>query len=248
MNQKHNREAFVIIFISSFLFLTFQIIISSFLRAYLKLPFLSITFAFLGLSLAGLFVFYKYPEISKENALKKIPLFLNGFGGMMLLIFYVVFIFSMNKQLDLYSFLSNTSDLTPLEFATSYLRTLFGLSIFNGLFFSVCFFLLGVVYSLLYKVVSDQTPRLYFFDLLGAGLGCVAGVLFLNIIPFNAIPALLAVIAFMSAFYLNIVYRQPAIKRNLNLLLLFIGGIFFLIVALYENNPHFSHKAEMWSK
>jgi len=91
MKSKPINKSYIIIFFLSFLVLSLQIVLSSLLRVYLKLPFFSISFAFLGLSSAGIYSYLKLDKKTPEELMQKLSPCINKFGILFLL--YFVFIF-----------------------------------------------------------------------------------------------------------------------------------------------------------
>jgi len=246
MKISSNKYAFVTVFISSFLILTVQIILSSFLRAYLKLPFLSITFAFLGLSSAGVFVFLKYHDRSGEEILRKLPSLINSFGIFLIIYFCVVFQYSVGEQFDAISFLSTKAGLSHSAVIENYLIMIFGLSLIHGLYFSGLFFCLGLAFSLVYKVLSSSVSKLYYFDLMGATLGCVLGSICLNIMEFTSIPIFLAFIAFVLVLFLKGKFNYSNVSKLITLVLaIYSLSLVFINDDMKVLKTHSSH--ELWS-
>jgi len=244
-NSSHNY-ALVTIFTASFLILTVQIILSSFLRTYLKLPFLSITFAFLGLSSAGVFAFLKYRNQSDEEILQKLPLLITIFGLLLAFYFCIAFQYSVREQFNAISFLSAKAGLAQSAIIKNYFRMIFGLSLVHGLYFSGLFFCLGLVFSLIYKVLSSSVSKLYYFDLMGATLGCILGSICLNVIEFSSIPIFLAFIAFALALFLRATFNHSRISKLATLTL----AVFSLCLVLINNQTRILrayNSLELWS-
>ena len=72
-----------------------------------------------------------------------------------------------------------------------------------GLVFIFAFFSLGIVYSLVYKNYSNESAKIYFFDLIGASLGCVFGTIVINYLQ----PSSVLLVLSLSVFCLTLFYE-----------------------------------------
>lgn len=247
MNKSVKEFPFVL-FLLSFLVLTVQIVLSAFLRVYLKLPFLAITFAFLGLSSAGVYTFWKYGKSSSEDMLKRIPSYINTFGILLFFYFTVIAIVLLSYQS------SNLMEATLNYKESGQIlvdRSVLGLIIqawVTGIYFSVCFFILGIAISLIYKVYSSQSSRYYYFDLCGAAAGCVLGSIFMNHFDLYPIALFLSLICFVAAVYLKNKFEYPRFSK--------ISSVIFMVLCLlimmfYSKGNVFSNRSakfkELWS-
>ncbi|MCA9393822.1 MAG: hypothetical protein KC900_06430 [Candidatus Omnitrophica bacterium] len=203
LSQK-TSVAYATLLVTSFIILILQIILASYLRAYLKLPFLSVSFAFLGLSSAGLVAYYYFRDLTLKQLLFKVQALLQVFG--ILLIFYFCYFFqnTIQSQINPLVNLVLQDQIPTDQDVRSFFAAVYKLSFSNGLYFSLCFFVVGLIFSLIYKFFSEEAAKLYFYDLCGATLGCVLGSYLLNVVEISTIPILIALIAFIFALLINL--------------------------------------------
>ncbi|MFH1459463.1 MAG: hypothetical protein ABIG64_03705 [Candidatus Omnitrophota bacterium] len=93
-----------------------------------------------------------------------------------------------------------------------------------GLFFAALFFCLGMVIASIYKQYSYKVHKIYFFDLLGASCGCIAGVIMLNFIQVSSILLLISICLFLIAFFI----LQDENKKSFSI----ISNRVFLIIVI----------------
>ncbi|MGE0267391.1 MAG: hypothetical protein AB7S78_02895 [Candidatus Omnitrophota bacterium] len=246
--HKTEKEFPVILFLLSFLVLTVQIVLSAFLRVYLKLPFLSITFAFLGLSSAGVYAFWKYKNVPAAEMLKRIPSFIHTFGVLLFFYFTVIAIALLSLQAsNSMEAVFNYQETGVLAFDRS-LRDIIILSGITGVYFSICFFYLGLVISIIYKIFSAQATRFYYFDLTGAAAGCILGSLLMSWFDLYPIALFLTLVCFAMALYLKNRYGYSKFSKLSSLVFLILS---IVIMTFYARGNVFSNRStvfrELWS-
>jgi len=196
MNIRH-----LTIFWLSFIILSLQIILSLLLDAVAYLPFFAVSFAFLGLTLAGVNIYIRQesPRYDRKDSIRTWArqLLIGGahiIVSLAVLYFYNAFVFDLFDSFG------------PVEQQTlfSYFKLhIFCCSILSGLLFSVSFFQFGSVVCALYKESSENSPQVYLFDLCGAALGCVFAVIILNILQIGSALIVLALAAFGLSWFLG---------------------------------------------
>lgn len=239
--------AYATLLVTSFIILILQIILASYLRAYLKLPFLSVSFAFLGLSSAGLVAFYYFRNLTLKQLLFKVQALLQVFG--ILLIFYFCYFFQNTIQSQINPLVSMVlqEQIPTDQDVRSFFASVYKLSFSNGLYFSLCFFVVGLIFSLIYKFFSEEAAKLYFYDLCGATLGCVLGSYLLNVVEISTIPILIALIAFVFALFINL--RGDGSRLGMMsaaICALLAGGL--LISNTMSDAFHVRIENEVWSE
>ena len=150
LSQK-TSVAYATLLVTSFIILILQIILASYLRAYLKLPFLSVSFAFLGLSSAGLVAYYYFRDLTLPQLLFKVQALLQVFG--ILLIFYFCYFFqnTIQSQINPLVNLVLQDQIPTDQDVRSFFAAVYKLSFSNGLYFSLCFFVVGLIFSLIVR-------------------------------------------------------------------------------------------------
>jgi len=165
-------SVYCLLFFLSFTILSLQVTLATLLTSLILSPFLAVSFAFIGLTLASVFVYARQPS-GKEDLKKEI------FNNLFLLGLLLAFC-----PLAIKYFVQS---LYINRVAGHFLAALIGSSISIGLLFSMLFFFFGMIYALIYKYYSVQATRLYFFDLSGAALGCIFPVLILNFMQLSSV-------------------------------------------------------------
>ena len=195
-----SKIVYCLTFCLSFIFLSLEILLSILLSVLFFSPFFAVSFAFLGLSIAGVFVSLFYSQKSLADLSSKTFEYLCLLGGLLLLFTVVISSFHcVNTRLEF-------GGLNPLEKGDIYWNRLLidsmASSLIVGLISTTVFFCLGVLYSLIYKLYSHETPRIYFFDLLGASMGCIFGAFSLNFFQLSSSLILLALLSFLISLVL----------------------------------------------
>lgn len=257
--KNDSKLSFLLIFCFSCIILTLQVYLSALLRTYLKLPFLSISFAFLGISAAGVYSYIRFSVKKKAPALSSLAKYLDIFGALLLL--YFVFLFPLTMEYRINYFLNLTADgnlpflkLLKIIFMDNILQ-----SFFIGFYFSACFFFIGLGISVLYRLYSQQAEKIYFFDLLGATAGCILGAAVMNFSQFSSTPVYLSLISFLSAFLIRRRYPSSRISRKISLFcimmavsIIFINSRtnfleFKMMNLLYKEGEQQTPLEEVWS-
>ncbi|HTZ11702.1 MAG TPA: hypothetical protein VMD04_04955 [Candidatus Margulisiibacteriota bacterium] len=181
------------IFILSFIILALQVVLGVIFSALLFTPFFTVSFSLLGLTLAGTFVYLKYHDRGGVDLQAIILRYLYILG--LLLLFYTVLL----RNFSLIPFIYNPSAVSD-SYWNRMLIVAIGSSLSIGLVFIFSFFSLGVIYSLVYKNYSQQSAKIYLFDLMGASLGCVFGTIGINYLPPSSALLLLSLLVFCLLF------------------------------------------------
>jgi len=234
-NKNSNEKIYLIIFYLSFLILTLQVILSSLLRVYLKLPFFSITFAFLGLTSAGIYSYLVLDKQPEHELDAKLPFYLIAFGLLFLLYFTLIFKANVSwYNIFVEKIIKENPQYDYAELLVHVLHELFKNTIFSGFCFSACFFFLGLSVSSIYKFYSNNAPRLYLFDLIGASVGCVLGTCLISIVRFSYLPILISMLTFVVAFIISSKDKKAMISKYSALLLFAISA--YIIYLNYTSN------------
>ncbi|MGE0267484.1 MAG: hypothetical protein AB7S78_03360 [Candidatus Omnitrophota bacterium] len=246
MKSHSGRSVYILIFSLSFFILSLQIYLSSLLRFLVQLPFYAISFAFLGLSSAGVFTFIYFNK--KQNRMS--PVYLAGlFHAFNLsLLFYALYGVKISRYFggQKSNFFSTTTSTVGFSQLLDFILVDIILnSLYYGLFISICFFFLGAAMSYLYKMHSQQAPKIYLFDLLGASTGCILGNVMIKYVQFSSIPL---VMCFLSALLPLIILKDaPKAKysRYLTILILVMSAFTIYLnkktsFLEFNHNPHLS--------
>lgn len=217
------RKSYWVIFTLSFLILSLQLLLSSLFRVYLHLPFLSISFAFLGLSSAGVYAYFHSDQKKIVSPSKYISYSITLFGLANFLFFTLVFpIQQFLRSVKVNSLLEN-KDLLSSDLLKLYLLDIMKNSLFMGVCFSVCFFFIGLAVAYIYKHYADRAPKVYLMDLSGAALGGIAGTFLINFLKFSSIPVILSGVAFLLAFLILDKGRDSRVLRLANSILILLS-------------------------
>ena len=182
------------IFLLSFTILSLQVILGVVFNALSFAPFFAISFSLLGLTLAGVFVYLRYRNRTNVDFEATLLKYLYILG--LLLVFYTILL----RNFSLIPFIDNTDAVTDIYWNRLLIKAI-GSSLGIGLVFIFAFFSLGIIYALIYRKYSQQSPKVYFFDLIGASLGCVFGTVVLNYLQPSSSILLLSLFVFCLAFF-----------------------------------------------
>jgi len=211
-----NVLIYTTIFFLSFIILSLQVILGVIFNALAFPPFFTISFSLLGLTLAGVFVYLKYANKNNFSFQSDILLYMYILG--LLLVFYTFFL----RNFSLIPFIDNTNTVSQAYWNRLLIKTI-GSSLGIGVVFTLVFFSLGIIYSLIYKHHSQQGGKVYFFDLAGAALGCVFGTVILNCLQPSSVLILLSLSIFcLTCFYEYRFRRHVAIKALVCMLACFV--------------------------
>ena len=174
--------------------------------------FLSIAIALFGLGASGVFLTV-YPQIIKKNFYKT----LFGFTWLLSLSNLVAFFVFTRLNLDVRN-LANPVNL--LKFVIFYL------------FLALPFFCGGAVMSAIISRKSKIVQKLYFFDLIGAGLGCIVVVFLIRYLGGQGIVVLSSLFSAVAAIHvLNGMLKEEGNKRRASILLYTTGLLLVLFGA-----------------
>lgn len=246
------KRIYLVIFCISFLILSLQIILCLLLNVLAYLPYFAISFAFLGLTVAGVFSYLKYynsqfPADEAFLAKKILAVGINILFYLLIINVYSLALFAASGQL-------------AVSYVTFKLHIL-TVSILSGSLLAVAFFRLGTILSLIYKYFSGQSPRLYLLDLLGAACGCVVAVALLHVLLVSSILILLAMLTFVLADYLNRSAKRTQLANNIPRMLMLLSVFLFCFnlktsILELKFNPNFligvlspkNECQELWSR
>lgn len=203
LSNKRGTNQLIGIFLLSFSVLAFEITITRILSViiYYHLAFMVISLAMLGLGAGGVYVYF-------SNKLKeKADFFISLFA----------LLFSISIILSLVLILS-----FPFQPLVS-IKTLFDFW-FLYFLFALPFFFAGLSFSLIFFKLSKQISKVYFFDLIGGGIGALLIVPLLYIIDAPSLVILIAFSAALSSFFfgLSCQKRFKIISGILTICLLFL--------------------------
>jgi hypothetical protein len=214
--------AYLLIFFLSFIFLSLELLLAILLSVLFFSPFFAISFAFLGLSIAGVFVSLRYSKQDVADLKEKVFIYFLLLGG--LLLFFTM----LAPQFHFFNARLEFGALRPDTYWNKLLVDMMGNSLVVGLIATFVFFCLGVVYSFIYKIYSQEAPRVYFFDLLGAAMGCIFGVVSLNYLQLSSVLILLAFLAFLLGSLLLGHDKGDGTKKITAMVLTVVCGSVFL--------------------
>ncbi len=204
LSNKKEINQLVGIFLLSFSVLAFEITITRILSVilYYHLAFMVISLAMLGLGAGGIYVYFS------SKLKEKADFFISFFA----LLSSISIIFSLILTLSL-----------PLKPFIS-IKTFFDLWFLYFLFASP-FFFAGLSLSLIFFQLSKKIGKVYFFDLIGAGIGALLIVPLLYILDAPTLVILIAFLAALSSFFfsLNCKKRFKIITGILTISLLFLA-------------------------
>jgi hypothetical protein len=218
------------------------------------LPFLAVSFAFFGLTLAGVYTYIKYYN-QKPGTEVVIQTRLLIFTGIHIIVSIIILYLYNQYALN---FIESVAWKIRYEDTSNYVRLhIFLCSSLAGFLFSFSFFQLGVIVCALYKANSDQCQKFYWFDLCGAASGCVFTVIILNFLQVSSILLLLSFTAFALAWFLEkkAAHRQIP-NKVLSFMLLCSASLLFVntkynILEIKLNPPLMTGKRdsqELWSR
>ena len=207
------------------------------------MTFFAVSFAFLGLSSAGVYSYFKFKANKEMPSLSVFAKYFNLFG----LFFIHYFIIWTILQSGFVDDLMNKIILEKKGGFLNLLEVNFLLFIIEslvcGLYFSVCFFFLGLAASFVYRFYSAEAHKLYFFDLLGAGCGCIFMPVVLSWVDFSSIPILLGLLAFITAYLVARQVHSSFTKYTLVFIILLCSLLTYWIFrkSFYDIriNPYF---------
>jgi len=181
------------------------------------LAFMIISIAFLGYGASGTFLTVT-PSLTNKNRIQSLPDLLSRFALIYGLSILLALFLIMRIPFDLYRL--NVDHYQWLFLAFYYLAI------------ALPFFFAGTCISLAITHLPEKVSRLYFYDLTGASLGCLAFLFFTSYINIINLVILLAIIGLAASFLFS--YTQQ--KR----LFSFIPLILIAILFLFNFSPFWS--------
>lgn len=215
-----DRLMFITICLASFIFLSFQILLGVVFANLFFIPLLAVSFAFLGSTLAGVFAFLRYFKDEHERVSDRLAhfYFLSGAA--------IIALTAILKYLPAISFHFRVSGILSTFQGQAMLR-----SAGVGLIATLVFFSLGMLYALVYKRYARQVSKLYFFDLAGAGLGCLFGATILKLLQLSSALILLSLFSFFAACLLS--WRDKDAKKKSKII--HFSSFFICLLVLIIN-------------
>ncbi|MGE0267267.1 MAG: hypothetical protein AB7S78_02250 [Candidatus Omnitrophota bacterium] len=246
MILQSKKFIYVLIFSLSFFILSLQVFLSSLLRYLLQLPFYAISFAFLGLSSAGIFTFILFNKKQHLISPRYLAGVMNAFN--LALLAYVFIGSKMPKWLGNFNNFSFDQESSPEGFSRLLDYILIDIlmnSVYYGLFISICFFFLGAAVAYLYKMFSDNAPRLYLFDLIGAAAGCLLAAAMLRYIQFSSIPLLMCCLSAILTYCILLDSPKARYSKYLTIVVFIVAAFTAYLnknTSFFEirNNPHYA--------
>ena len=217
---------YLLTFFLSFVFLSLEILLAILLSVLFFSPFFAISFAFLGLSIAGVFVSQCYSNNSAADLKSKTFEYLCLLGGSLLFFTFVISHFHcVTARIEF-------GGVKPMEVGDFYWNRLLintmGNSLMVGFISTVIFFCMGVLYSFIYKLYSQDAHRIYFFDLLGASMGCIFATFGLNYFQLSSVLILLALFSFAIISLLAWYNKESKLRKGLAIFSLLTCLVIFL--------------------
>lgn len=172
--------------------------------------FMIISIALLGFGISGVFL-AKIKLFERKNVNLSVSLLSVFFGVSVILSFYL-----MNKiPLDPFSLLSDKIQLIYLPI--------------YYILITIPFFFAGLIIALLITTFREKVHKLYFSDLLGAGLACFIFILSVPLFGGEGTIAVVSIIGFISA----IIFSYKKYKK---ISLVALGLILILVIILFSNS------------
>ncbi len=213
---------YVTILFLSFVILSLQVILGVIFNALSFTPFFTISFSLLGLTLAGVFVYLK--DRDRMNVDFQATILRSLYVAGLLLVFYTLLL----RNFSLIPFIAN-ADIISERYWNRMLVEAIGSSLGIGAVFIFAFFSLGIIYSLVYKMYSHESGKIYFFDLIGASLGCVFGTIGLNYVQPSSVLLVLSLSVFCLAAFYEYYFKT---YRSIKAVLYTVGCCALLVVNM----------------
>ncbi len=151
--------------------------------------FMAISLALIGMGASGIMVYVFKEYFTTEKLYKQVSTF-----ALLSSIFTIIPTFIVPRMY--FPGVMDTSSFSPSH-------NIFASLLVLSLLFIAPFFLSGLIISLVLYHLSSHVNRIYFFDLLGAGLGCLAVILTMNLLGGLCSLFLIAALGALSAFFLG---------------------------------------------
>ena len=174
------------------------------------LAFMIISIAFLGYGASGTYLTIT-PSLSKKNSLHYLPDLLSRFSLLYSLSILFSILLITQIPFDLYRL--NIDSYQWFYLVIYYLAV------------ALPFFFAGICISLAISRLPEKVGKLYFFDLIGASIGCLSFLFFTNHIKIINLVMLLAMIGFIASFLFSITQR----RRRFFILPLFLIAVLIVI-------------------
>ena len=256
------NKSYLVMFFLSLQLLLLQVTLALLLNVLIQLPFLAISFAFLGLSTSGVYYYIRYSDKEIKHPEKFLSRNILIYAYSLMVLIGGLKLYSNLKLAHDTNFVSTAP--ANLSFLTIIKHNLLNISLGTftlGLLFSIAFFWLGLTIVMIYKHRSDNAPRLYLYDLLGATLGCILGVFLLNLFTAISILILQITLSFLLAFYIIRDTGNSKLKKQIIVFFILLSSVLFLFNVKTKSlevalNPHFLANdfkgkkicEEIWSK
>lgn len=178
--------------------------------------FLIVSIAFLGIGASGTYLYLKNGKILQKTNFS----FLSNFSA--------AYVISVPLSVMLFAsipFSPHNSSVLP--------NVLF--DCFYMVLFSIPFFLSGVCISYVLSLKEFPVGRTLFFDLIGAGLGCIFSVLFLRMLGAYGVLCLSMGLAYIAFTIFNSLSTEKSLKGSIAKLKVFLPIVLFFALLAY---PH----------
>jgi hypothetical protein len=209
-NQKGINQL-IGIFLLSFSVLAFEITITRILSVilYYHLAFMVISLAMLGLGAGGVYIYFS--NKIKERA----DFFIILFTLLSSISIIVSLVLTLSFPSILFLLRTTFFDLWSLYFLPLYLL------------FTFPFFFAGLSFSLIFFKLSKQISKVYFFDLMGGGMGALLVIPLLYVLDAPTVVILIAFSTALSSFFFSL-SCQNRFKIISGILTIFLLGLVFL--------------------
>lgn len=205
LSDKKEINQLIGIFLLSFSVLAFEITITRILSVilYYHLAFMVISLAMLGLGAGGVYVYFS----------KKLREKTDFFISLFTLLSSISIVFSLVLTLSL-----------PFKLSVP-IKTFFDFW-FLYLLFTLPFFFAGLSFSLIFFKLSKQISKVYFFDLIGGGMGALLIVPLLSLLDGPTLVIFIAFLTALSSFFFGLNF-QKRFKIICGILIIFLLSLVF---------------------
>jgi hypothetical protein len=172
--------------------------------------FMAISIALFGISLSGIIVYIFQNRFNSERFWKDLPYFASLFSAANFISLIILLKINISLHYSFKNFLL--------------LLSIYIISI-------IPFLLGGICVSIAITHLSRKVSRLYFFDLIGASLGCLIVIPLLNLVGAPSAIIFVSLFASIAAFLFNLSYRGRSQFITSSLLIIF----FFTLIVINVN-------------
>lgn len=212
------RSIYIAVFAISFSLLMFEVILLKFFsfKMISSWAFLIFSIALLGIGASGTYVYLK-----KSDNLKKMDFsFLSNFS--------TAYTISIPLSIMLFAWI-------PFSPPSYFVLQNVIFSFFYMVLFSIPFFFSGICVSYILSFKEFHSGRVLFFDLMGAGFGCICSVMFLRFLGAYGILSLAMALAYLASIIFSFLSAKINTKSSFTKIKIFLPISLCLILFAY---PH----------